>query len=94
MKALLKFENGARELPAEPEAKDEQTEIHDILLERIRRIADMKPDDKDFQKEIAKARTVAEMSEQIIKHGMYTVAINRIANGISADVKLPRFLLG
>jgi hypothetical protein len=94
MKALLKFDNGARELRAEPEAKDKQAEIHDILLDRLERIANLKPDDKNFQNEIINARTVAELSEQVIKHGMYVVALNRLANNAAADVKLPKFLLG
>jgi hypothetical protein len=48
MRALLKYDNEARELPAEPEEKDEATEVHDILLDRIGRIAALEPDDKNL----------------------------------------------
>jgi hypothetical protein len=94
MKALLRFNGETRELREEPEARDEQTEVHDILLDRLRRIAALRPKDKNLKDEVALARAVAEMSEQIIKQGQYAVALTNLADRAAADVKLPKFLLG
>jgi hypothetical protein len=92
MKALLNFNgDGASELQEEPEAKDEITEVHDILVDRLKRIANLSLDDKNFQAEIIKARAVSELAEVTIKHGMFAVAVSKLAT--QTNIKLPKFLL-
>ena len=94
MKALLKFNGaGASELQEEPEAKDEQTEVHDILFNQLKLLASLAPEDNNLQKKVILARAIAEMSEQIIKHGMYAVAISKLADSAVANTRLPKFIL-
>jgi hypothetical protein len=90
MKALLKFNNDEdREFT---EGNDEATEVHGILLDRIRTLSSLKANDKNLQNEIILSRAIAEMSEQLLKHDMGIVALARAANNM-ADVNLPKFLL-
>jgi hypothetical protein len=61
------------------------------LLDRLRRIAALRPDDKNFQNEIIKARMVTDMAEVAIKHGMFAVAVSKLAG--QTNTRLPKFLL-
>jgi hypothetical protein len=94
MRALLKFDKtDAREVYAESKADDEATKIHDALFEQFQRLAGMRADNENLRNEIMIARSLAELSEQIIKRDMSTIIMNRLANDAAADVKLPKFFL-
>jgi hypothetical protein len=73
--------------------KNKLTDLHDQLFETLERLTDGKLEGKAFDKELARARVVAEVSEQIIKNGMLIVAMSRLTNNSTSDMKSARLLL-
>jgi hypothetical protein len=73
--------------------KNKLTDLHDHLYETIEWLTDRSLDGEAFVKEVTRARAVAEVAEQIIKNGMLIVAVNRLTNNSTADMKSARLLL-
>jgi Mg2+ and Co2+ transporter CorA len=74
--------------------KDKVIHMNDLLFETLDRLMEMSLDNEAIEKEHARARLLADVSDKVIKGGMLAVALEKLVGNSPAVPKQAMRLLG